>query len=230
MNTNLHISYLANSVFIYGFIVKSESHSVVSDSTKPPGQNTKVGSLSLLQGIFLTQELNWGLLHCRWILYHLSYQGSPCGFINKVQFHVLTQRQFILPVDIWQHFTVLSHVRLFVTPWTVAHQAPLPVGFSRQEEYRSELPLPPPGDLPNPGIELPSPALASRFFTPSATWGAHIWHYLETLGSPLRVWGSRWRWHWHLVCRGQSCCKTPYNAQDRPHDRESSKVPLRNWL
>ena len=39
-------------------------------------QNTGVGSLSLLQGIFLTQESNWGLLHCRWILYQLSYQGS----------------------------------------------------------------------------------------------------------------------------------------------------------
>ena len=40
-------------------------------------KNTGVGSLSILQGIFLTQELNWGLLHCRWILYQLSYQGSP---------------------------------------------------------------------------------------------------------------------------------------------------------
>ena len=39
--------------------------------------NTGGGSLSLLQGIFLTQELNWGLLHCRWILYQLSDQGSP---------------------------------------------------------------------------------------------------------------------------------------------------------
>ena len=39
-------------------------------------QNTKVGSLSLLQGIFLTQELNQGLLHCRRILYQLSYEGS----------------------------------------------------------------------------------------------------------------------------------------------------------
>ena len=42
-------------------------------------KNTGVGSLSLLQGIFLTQELNQGLLHCRWILYQLSYQGSPMG-------------------------------------------------------------------------------------------------------------------------------------------------------
>ena len=41
-----------------------------------PGQNTGVGSLSLLQGIFPTQEWNLGLLHCRQILYHLSHQGG----------------------------------------------------------------------------------------------------------------------------------------------------------
>ena len=45
-----------------------------------------------------------------------------------------------------------SRVRLFVTPWTVAYQAPLPMGFSRLG-YWSGLPLPSPGDLPNPGIE-----------------------------------------------------------------------------
>ena len=43
----------------------------------PPGKNTRVGSLSLLQGIFPTQGLNPGLPHCRWILYQLSHQGSP---------------------------------------------------------------------------------------------------------------------------------------------------------
>ena len=52
----------------------------------------------------------------------------------------------------------LSHVRLFVTPWTVAHQAPLSMGFSRQE-YWSGLPFPSPGDLPDPGIAPGSPAL-----------------------------------------------------------------------
>ena len=60
-----------------------------------------------------------------------------------------------------------SHVQLFATPWTVALQAPLSVGFSRQE-YWGGLPCPPPGDLPNPGIEpasLKSSALAGRFFT-----------------------------------------------------------------
>ena len=65
--------------------VKSESHSVMSDSLRPhglysswnsPGQNTEVGSLSLLQGIFPTQGSNTGLPHCRPILYQLSHQGS----------------------------------------------------------------------------------------------------------------------------------------------------------
>ena len=51
-----------------------------------------------------------------------------------------------------------------VTPWSVAHQAPLSMGFSKQE-YWSGLPCPPPGNLPNPGIETASPALAGGFFT-----------------------------------------------------------------
>ena len=52
----------------------------------------------------------------------------------------------------------VSHVQLFVTPWTVACQVPLHMGFSRQE-YWSGLPYSPPGDLPNPSIEPRSPAL-----------------------------------------------------------------------
>ena len=53
---------------------------------------------------------------------------------------------------------LLSHVRLFATPWTVAYQVPPSMGFSRQE-YWCGLPLPSPGDLPDPGIEPGSPAL-----------------------------------------------------------------------
>ena len=53
---------------------------------------------------------------------------------------------------------LLSHVWLFATPWTVARQAPLSMGFSRQEDW-SGFPCPPPGDLPNPGMELRSPTL-----------------------------------------------------------------------
>ena len=60
-----------------------------------------------------------------------------------------------------------NHIQLFVTLWTIAHQAPLSMGFSRQE-YWSGLPCPPPGNLPNSGIKpesLMSPTLAGRFLT-----------------------------------------------------------------
>ena len=53
---------------------------------------------------------------------------------------------------------------ILVTSWTVAHQAPLSMGFSSQE-YWSGLPFPSPEDLPHPGIELESPALSDGFFT-----------------------------------------------------------------
>ena len=72
-------------VFFVLMTCESESCTVLSDSLQPhglyspwnsPGQNTGVGSCSLLQGIFPTQGLNPGLLHCKWILYQLSYLGS----------------------------------------------------------------------------------------------------------------------------------------------------------
>ena len=69
---------------------------------------------------------------------------------------------------------LLSCIQLFATPWIVACQAPLSMGFSGQE-YWNGLPFPSPGHLPNPGIEpasLMSPALAGGFFTTSATWEA----------------------------------------------------------
>ena len=62
-----------------------------------------------------------------------------------------------------------SHVRLFATPWTIAHQAPLSMGFSRQE-YWSGLPCPPPG---TDSESLLSPALAGGFFTPSILFRFH---------------------------------------------------------
>ena len=67
-----------------------------------------------------------------------------------------------------------SHVLFFATLWTVACQAPLSMGFSRQE-YWSGSPCPPPGDLSDPEIEptsLTSPALAEGFFTTSVSWEA----------------------------------------------------------
>ena len=65
----------------------------------------------------------------------------------------------------------LSHVRLFTTLWSIAHIAPLSMGFSRQE-YWSGLPFYSPGDLPNPGIEPRSPALQADALTsqPPGNW------------------------------------------------------------
>ena len=81
-----------------------------------------------------------------------------------------------------------SRVWLFVTLWTVARQASLSMGSSRQE-YWSELPFPPPGDLPKPGMEptsLMSPASVGMLFTPSATWEAlslsKVWEVSEEQG------------------------------------------------
>ena len=74
---------------------------------------------------------------------------------------------------------LLSQVQLFVTPWTVACQAPLSMGFPKQD-YWNGLPFPIPGNRPNPGIEprpLASPALAGNFFTTCATWETCLsWH------------------------------------------------------
>ena len=73
---------------------------------------------------------------------------------------------------------VISHVQLFVTPWTVVHQAPLSLEFSRQE-YQSGLPIPTPGGLPNSRIEPESPALQGGFFSTAPPekcvyWGGDI--------------------------------------------------------
>ena len=72
-----------------------------------------MGCHALLQGIFLAQELNWDLLHCRWILYQLSYQGS----LNRGSQFSSVQS--------------LSRVWLFVTPWTAAHKASLSITNSQ---------------------------------------------------------------------------------------------------
>ena len=107
------------------------------------------------------------------ILSPLSHQGSPRGISFWMSL------PFFAPLaslynQILCTLSCFSNVQLFVTPQTVAHQAPLSMGFSRQE-YWSGLPCPPPGDLPHPGIEpvsLTSPAVAGRFFTTRTTWEA----------------------------------------------------------
>ena len=95
-----------------------------------PGQNTGVGSHSLLQGILLTQKSNQGLLHCRWILYQLSYQEASLSYLFlglQLLWKRLNWLIFILVVAIQS----LSHVPLLATPWTIARQAPLSLTMSQ---------------------------------------------------------------------------------------------------
>ena len=92
-----------------------------------------------------------------------------CEILEKAKFKITffsSINNFIsLPVEggRW-NVKLLSHVRLFATLWTVAYQAPLSRGFSRQE-YWNGLPFPSPGDLPDPGIEPRSPALEADALT-----------------------------------------------------------------
>ena len=72
---------------------------------------------------------------------------------------------------------LLSRVQLFVTSWTVAHEAPLSVGFPSQE-YWSGLTFPPPGNLLDPGIEPTSPTLAGRLFTTEPP-GKRVIHVID---------------------------------------------------
>ena len=101
-----------------------------------------------------------------WTFYHFIY-------VIFIVYNLLSHNSCNLQGKIIEANTVLcyvqllSRVQLCVTPWTVACQAPLSMGFSRQE-YWSGLPFPSPGDYTDPGMELVSPvapALAGRFFT-----------------------------------------------------------------
>ena len=99
---------------------------------------------------------------------------APCmlqGVGSKTQPHFSGKIWLLSPPtsswfskDVCAHACAGSIVSVSVTPWTVAHQAPLSMGFSRQV-YRSGLPFPSPGNLPDPGIEPVSPVLAGGFFT-----------------------------------------------------------------
>ena len=77
-----------------------------------PGKpkSTAVGSLSLLQGIFLTQELNWGLQHCRQILYQLGHLGSPCLPYSISQSHVVSKPVFSIYLNFKVHFLKVSKI------------------------------------------------------------------------------------------------------------------------
>ena len=133
--------------------------------TTPTPQKTCVPLVILCSG--------WETNGVEEVISVVSDVGIPCYGIAS-----LFQEESMPAIYALMHAYVLSRLslgRLFTTLWTVAHQAPLSMGFSRKE-YWSGLPGPLPGHLLDTVIELTSfmsPALAGRFFTTSATWEAH---------------------------------------------------------
>ena len=122
-----------------------------------------IGSLSLepmVHGLSMVRNRKIIVLSCMCLCFCMSLYVSM-----KTHIAHCVHRQ--ISIEIYLHACTLSHfshVWLFLTLWTVAHQAPLSLGFSRQEHW---------GGLPCPGIEpvsFMSPALAGRFFTTSASW------------------------------------------------------------
>ena len=92
-------------------------------------------------------------------------------------------------VCVCTHMHTLSHVQLFATPWTVAHQAPLSMGFPRQEHW-SGLPFPSSKDLADPGIEPVSPALLANYWLLHHLGSSNILEKILFKGSSLQL---RWR-------------------------------------
>ena len=95
---------------------------------------------------------------------------------------------------------LLTHVQLFLTPWTIAHQAPLSRGFSRQE-YWSGLLFPSPGDLPDPGIKPGSPILqADSSPSEPSRWTSRLSWYKD-VAKKLLLLSSKSQFHFTLQPR-----------------------------
>ena len=145
-------------------------------SWNSPGQNTWVGSLSLLQQIFSTQGQTQvsciaGGFFTSWAIREAQAQGeTPLFFSNIVVSGLgvcLNMPERFPGCKMKKRVCVLHHwitSKSSATPWTAVHQTYLSMEFPRQE-YWSGLPFPSPMDLPNPGTEPVFPALAGKFFT-----------------------------------------------------------------
>ena len=127
---------------------------------EPPGKpmNTGVGSLSLLQGIFPTEESNWSLLHCRQILYWLSCMRSLNYLAQLPRFSKFWVPS-LSPLDQWSFVVCLVTKSCPTLLWPHGlWPARLLCPWNFLQQYWSGLPLPS-GDLPDPGIEPMPPAL-----------------------------------------------------------------------
>ena len=142
-------------------------------------KNIGMGRLSLLQWIFLTQESNWGLLHCRWILYQLSYQGSTMDISRSHQswWIIWAKHWATFPSFVEPSFVLGMHACLILCSPMDCNPPASSVHGSFQARILEWVVCPPPGDLPDPWTDpasLASPALSGGFFTTSATC-----HYLK---------------------------------------------------
>ena len=128
----------------------------------PPGSSFH-GSLQarIWEWVTMLSSRNWtcvSYVSCsdRWVLYCSCHLGSPSNLLFMKWKHMSRDLSENVHSDFVENslkmLSCFSRVRLFGTPWTVVHQAVLSMGFSKQE-YWSGLPLPSPGDLPDPGME-----------------------------------------------------------------------------
>ena len=153
---------------------QSESDSVVSDCLRPhglyspwnsTGQNTGVGSCSLLQGVFPNQGLNPGLLHCRQILYQLSHKGRPFLRGLTVKFCKVIYEIYVC---------VFSYVQVFAASWSLPGSSVHGISQARvlqQVAISYSRGSSPPRDLT---LDSCISAFAYGFYTTSATWEAYI--------------------------------------------------------
>ena len=113
----------------------------------------------------------------------MSIDSCPPQLLGKGSFQVKKASEkaikcFLVIVKFVYHVCLLSCVWRFATPWTVAHQVPLSMGLSRQE-YWSGLLFPPPGDLPDPGIEPTSPVSPADSLPLHSMWSLFIMKSLQ---------------------------------------------------
>ena len=106
-----------------------------------------------------------------------AFINCKMGIFHNVCIYIYIKLHHHIVYFVHVHAQLLSHVQLFATPWTAAHQGPLSTGFSRQQ-YWSRLPSPTPGDVAHLGIEPMSPVslvLAGEFLTHWVTWEASLY-------------------------------------------------------
>ena len=133
--------------------------------------------------------MSWNI--CFLYLFLLPFSlGGKCHKNSSQSWNVYCGHARCMHSPACVHAQSLSRGRLFVTPWTIAYQAPLPTEFPRQE-YWSGLPFPSPGDLPNPGIEPSSPALSGGFFTTEPSGKPHVYMWIHICTHILHIYERR---------------------------------------